>query len=482
MTLSEKLELAIIQEKAAKAEMAKRSFEFFVKEAWPILEPNTPYRPGIHHKAICAHLQAVAEGKITRLIINSPPRGGKSLLVSVLYPAWVWIRNPSARFLCTSFKFDLAADLSEKAQKVVNSEWYQENWGDIVELDKQTIEVFTTKASGSRRCASFSGCMGFGASGQGSAVIIDDPHSISEVMSDDVRRKDLEVYDTGLSNRVSNGAAIIIVMQRLHDADLTGHILSKNFGFEHLLLPNEFEILRAKSTSIWTDPRTEEGQLLWPDMCDAKMTDELKRSHGVFAYTGQFQQAPVSKSGGLLNPGWFKTWSKSTLPETFDSYVISSDFTFKNLATSDYVVMQAWGRKGANYFLLDQVRGQWDFVQTKDQFVKFVNRWPQITTKLLEDSANGPAILSSLRDSISGIIAIKSKDSKVARLSAVSPMIESGNVYIPEDASWKEAFLHEMAMFPKGVHDDMVDALSQALIRLEKTRTTGIIYIQHEII
>ena len=161
---------------------------------------------------------------------------------------------------------------------------------------------------------------------------------------------------------------------------------------------------------------------------------------------------------------------------------MSWDFAFKGESDSDYVVGQVWARRKSEYFLLDQVRFQGDFVKTLDEFQRLCNKWPQVGTKIIEDAANGPAIHAMLRKSISGIIPVKAKDSKLARVSAISPLIESGNVWIPSQSNWREDFLHECAMFPRGANDDMVDAMSQALVRFEKSRRQGIRYIMYEIV
>ena len=261
-------------------------------------------------------------------------------------------------------------------------------------------------------------------------LIVDDPHSISQVASDEVRRKDLEIFDTGLSNRVSAGTAILVVMQRLHAGDLSAHLLERG-GYDHLLLRNEYEVGRSKTTSIgWKDPRCTDGELLWEAGCDAKQTFEKKKSHGSIAYAGQYQQSPVSKSGGLINPSWFKQWTPATLPQHFDEYLISVDCAFKGTAKSDYVVFQTWARVKQEYYLRDYVRKQMDFIQTTEQFIAFCTKWPQATTKLIEAKANGDALISQLRQKIVGLIPIRVRDSKESRVSAVSPIIESGNIFI----------------------------------------------------
>jgi predicted phage terminase large subunit-like protein len=464
-----------------RAALSKRDFREFIKDAWPILEPVTPYNEGYHHAAIAEHLQAVSKGDIKKLIINAPPQMGKSILTSVLWPLWDWIEQPHQRFLCTSFKNDLAEELSKKSRRVFGSEWYQNNWGRALldrnrKLITDTITVFENIKTGYRRMSTYETSTGFG----GSRIIVDDPHATN--VSDEMRVKDLRLFDTGLSNRGGANGAYVILMQRVHEFDLTGHLLSQG-GYEHLCLPNEYDSSRSKTTSIgWKDPRHADGELLWPEVFTEAKTQAAKISHGTFNYQGQFNQSPVSRSGGLLDPSWFKEWSESKLYDTWDDMLTSWDFTFKGTKDSDFVVGQVWARKKQEYFLLDQVRQQADFVQTLAMFTRLLAKWPQVRQHVVEAKANGEAIISSLRQSVAGIIPVSPKDSKEARVSAVSPIIESGNIYIPADAKWKEDFLHEAALFPKGKNDDMVDSMSQAILRFEKTRKHQMRFVTHEIV
>jgi len=191
---------------AIRAVKGKNSFKEFVKAAWPILAPATPYKPGYHHEAIIEHLQAIRDGQIKRIIINCPPRFGKSMLVSVLYHPWVWLMAPSANFLCTSFKSELSTDFSLKSQTVVFDPWYEKHYGHIVQFNKnsrRTIESYTNAATGERRAGVYATSTGFGPSGPHSALIVDDPHSSGEVNSDTVRQKELEIFDSGPAGKAT---------------------------------------------------------------------------------------------------------------------------------------------------------------------------------------------------------------------------------------------------------------------------------------
>jgi len=313
----------------------------------------------------------------------------------------------------------------------------------------------------------------------GSRLIIDDPHPAG--VSDEVRKRDLELFDKALSNRVSGDHnVILVVMQRLHEMDLTGHLADR--GYEIVALPNEYEPRRNIITSIgWKDPRLKEGDLLWPEGFRANQTAHAKKSSTDFSYQGQYQQAPVAAKGGIIHVDKFRTWTTDTLPkdEEWDRHVISFDFSFKDTKTSDYVVGQYWRQKGSAFYLMDQIRDRMDFTTSLSQFINFCNRHPQATTRLCEETANGHAIISVLKHKLAGVIPIKAKDSKRARVETIAPLVFSGNVFIPKEADWKEDFKHEMAMAGGfGANDDQVDALCQALIYMERQgRSKGIRYI-----
>jgi len=195
----------------------------------------------------------------------------------------------------------------------------------------------------------------------------------------------------------------------------------------------------------------------------------MERTMGSFATAGQLQQRPMPRGGGLFKSDWIQHWDK--LPERFDAAVISWDMTFKESATSDFVVGQVWGRKDGAFYLVDQFRGRWDFVKSLEQFVAAARKYPRITRKLIEDKANGPAIISALKRKVTGIIPITPKESKEARANAVTTLWEARNVYLPPPDRYPwvaQDFIPELLAFPSGAHDDTIDAMSQALNDLNR--------------
>ncbi|HLY19978.1 MAG TPA: phage terminase large subunit, partial [Bryobacteraceae bacterium] len=324
---------------------------------------------------------------------------------------------------------------------------------------------------------------------------VDDPHSVDQAESDAERRTAVEWFSGTMSTRLNDLATghKVVIQQRLHEDDLTGDLLAKG-GFEWLCLPAEFEPERRCSTPIWSDPRVEPGELLWPDKVTAAQLESLQNSLGSYRYAGQYQQRPAPASGGIFQRHWPRFWKPAhmdlppvpvrmpdgqvigvhaiPLPEEFDTQIQSWDLAFKDKASSDYAVGQVWGAKGADRFLLDQRRERMDMPATKNAIRSMSAKWPKAAAKLVEDKANGPAVIQELQHEISGLIEVTPEGGKLARAHAVSPQVESGNVYLPHPAicSWVEAFIEELMTFPNSRHDDQVDAMTQALNRLRTMR------------
>jgi predicted phage terminase large subunit-like protein len=473
------------------AERARRSLLEFVVQAWPILEPSTPFVDGMHVRAICEHLQALTEGRLQNLIINVPPGHAKSLLTAVFWPAWVWIDQPGIRWLFASYSAQLSVRDSVKCRRLVESQWYQARWGERYQLtsDQNQKHRFENDRTGYRIATSVGGS----ATGErGDMVVVDDPHSVDQAESDAERSAAVEWWNGTMSTRLNDFRTghKVVIQQRLHEADLTGDLLAKG-GFELLSLPAEYEPDGCYTTSIgWTDPRQERGELLWPQKIRRENLDQLKVTLGSYRYAGQYQQRPSPAQGGIFKRFWLRYWRPAHLdlppvqvrtsdgqilsieavpvPARFDTIIQSWDMAFKDLASSDYVVGQVWGALQADRFLLDQQRGRMDMPATKKAVQEMSQRWPKAATKLVEDKANGPAVVQELRHDIAGLIEVTPEGGKVARAHAVSPQAESGNIYLPHPAiaPWINAFIDELTVFPNGRNDDQVDAMTQALIRL----------------
>ena len=441
------------------------SFYSFLRASWPIIEPNHPFVPGKHIEAICEHLEAVYRGEIRNLLINVPPRHAKSTIVSVGYPAWVWTMQGGHKFIYASHAYPLSMRDSVKCRALVRSEWYRQTFGikwHISEDQDQKVK-FENTMMGFRQAASVGGSViGTG----GDTLVADDPHSPMEVGSDLQRQKVLDWYDQEFSNRVNDPKTVskIIIMQRLHQLDLSQHVLDKG-GWEHLMLPAEFEPERKCVTSIgWQDERQEPGQSLWPERFGNPELEEFKKNMGSMVSAGQLQQRPAPAEGAVFKRAWIKFHVEQP---SVDFIAISADLTFKDGAKNDFAVFQVWGRKGAKKYLLDQVRGRMAFNEQRNAFKALCAKWKP-HAKWIEDTANGPALISALRTEIAGIIPVKPKGSKVARAESVTPQFEALNVYIPDPskAPWVNDYIEELCTFPGALHDDQVDATTQALSQM----------------
>ncbi len=423
-------------------EKARRSFLEFVKQAWPVLEPSTTFVEGIHIEAICLHLQAVAEGRIANLIINVPPGHAKSLLTAVFWPAWVWIDHPESRWLFASNREQLATRDSLKCRRLIESDWYQQRWGDRFQLrnDQNQKQRFENDRSGYRVVVT----IGAGTGERGDYIVVDDPHTVDQAASDAERMAAVEWWNGSMSTRTNDPSKghKIVIQQRLHEMDLTGALLMRG-GYEHLCLPAEFEPDRRCSTSIgWSDPRNTAGELLWPPRFGKTELEELKRILGSYRYAGQFQQRPAPADGGMLKRYWWSFWQPQganlppipvklangtveyrvavELPTSFDQTIQSWDMTFKDSRDSDYVVGLVLAAKGADRFVLDLVRDRLDLPGTLLAVRRLSATWPAAHLKLVEDKANGPAVIQSLRHEISGFVEVNPEGGKISRAAAAS--------------------------------------------------------------
>jgi len=481
--------------------LATRRFGEFVRQAWPIVEPATPFVLGWHIDAIIEHLEAVSRGQIRNLLINVPPRHMKSLLVSVFWPAWEWILFPERRWLYSSYAAQLSIRDSVKCRRLIESPWYQKHFGNIFALtsDQNTKGRFDNNRSGYRLSTSVGGA----ATGEGGdRIVCDDPHNVQEAESDAIRKATVDWWDVVISTRVNDPktTAKVVVMQRCHQQDLSGHLLEQG-GWEHLCLPAEYEGGSRCVTSIgWSDPRTAHGELLWPERFGPQEIENLKLSLGSYAAAGQLQQRPSPAGGGLIKRHWFKYWQPRganlpavpvtlpdgtvtaitavELPYRVDEQIQSWDCAFKDLETSDYVVGQTWARLGSAFILADQVRARMDCPTTVRAIRALSVKWPGMLAKLIEDKANGSAVIQMLARELPGLLPVNPSGGKIARAAAVSPLIEAGNVYLPHPdyVPWVRDFIEECAAFPYGAHDDQVDAMTQALLRWHLVPAQQVVY------
>jgi predicted phage terminase large subunit-like protein len=406
----------------------------------------------------------------------------KSLAVSVFWPCWEWIRWPERRWLYASYAESLSIRDSVRCRRLIQSPWYQKLFGDRFALtgDQNEKHRFENNRGGCRIASSVGGAnTGEG----GDRIVCDDPHNIQEAESDLIRKNVCDWWDRVMSTRLNDPktGARVIIMQRVHEADLAGHVLEQG-GYEHLCLPAEYEGARRPTSIGWSDPRKEVGELLWPEHCGAPEIQDLKLRLGSYGTAAQLQQRPSPAAGGIFKRHWWNYLIGQPDLAECDEMIQSWDLSFKDGARSSYVVGQVWGRWGAQMALLDQVRAKLTFPETLGKFRELTAKWPQATAKLVEDKANGPALIAMLKSEIPGIVAVQPGGTKEARAHAVTPLIEAGNVILPQAsvAPWIEDFVEEFAAFPKGAHDDQVDACTQALKALQLGWETQTLYFSYE--
>lgn len=447
---------------------------------------NPQYIVGPPHAKLLSALERVERGECRRLMVFMPPRVGKSEAVSVNFPSWFLGRNPDLRVILSSYGASLAYIMSRKARNLLTDHGTTV-FGNTVAKDSSAVDDWSI--AGHRGGLAAVGVDG-PATGKGADLaIIDDPvKDMKEALSEIVRANVKDWYRSVLRTRLHPGARVVLLQTRWHEDDLAGWLLEemKNGGeqWEVIVLPFYDE-------SIGTVP---EG-LIWParfasEIPNMAALDEFKRTVGSIVWDALYQQAPTSMDGGLFKRSYWRFWAKVhgapgtrskgcdtkpsvKLPDKFDNVVISCDATFKDGAKNDFVAIQTWGSLRADRYLLRRVKRRLTFTETLKvlrEEVAFARTWRKGSLKILvEDKANGSAIIDTLTVELGGIIPIEPDGGKEARASAVQPSMEGGNVYLPEDDPTVDEYISEFASFPKGKHDDEVDATSQALLYLRES-------------
>lgn len=449
---------------AARAELLCRSLYRFVREAWHVIDPGHPFVDNWHLKLLCDKLEAVTRRDIRRLIINVPPRSGKSSIVCVLWPVWTWLQDPTHQWLTISHSGTFATRDALKSRRLLQSPWFQERWADRFQLtgDQNQKTRYENDRRGYRIALGITG----GITGEGGdTILLDDPMDREAAHSDLEREKANVTYDEAVSTRLNDPAtgAIVVIMQRLHEMDTTGHLLAGDERWEHLCLPMLYE--RDHPFVCADDIRTRDGEPLWDARFTSEVVSAMKLRLGTYGFDGQGQQRPYSRGGGIWKTAWFQRWR--ALPGDITDWTQSWDFAAKDTKDGSYNVGQVWASRGADKYLVDQVRFRGAFNEAANALRAFRAKWPQCRAILIEDKANGSPLLNMLQQEIGGMIATNpGKRGKAERAEAVSPFIEAGNIWVPSDAPWVSDFMAEVQSFPNGAHDDQVDTASQALERL----------------
>jgi predicted phage terminase large subunit-like protein len=443
--------------------LLRRDFASFARRAFSELNPQTAFSLGWHFEIIAARLAAVFDGKTRRLIITLPPRHLKSHLASVAFPAWCLGRKPSSQILCVSYAQELADKLSRDCRRIVASDWYRYLFPTRLSPQRQAVPEFATTAQGCRIATSVGGVL----TGRGAdIIIIDDPLKPEEALSDAHRRAANEWFDHTLYSRLNDKqtGAIVLIMHRLHEDDLVGHVLAQE-DWEVVCLPAIAEEDQTIAVDSLLGPRCFErrrGEALHAAREPLPMLEQIRKTIGEYNFAGQYQQAPSPLGGGLVKAGWFRRYTIDEAP-ALERIVQSWDTASKATELSDFSVCTSWGISGKNLYLIDVLRQRMEYPELKRAVrAQYERLRPSVV--LIEDKSSGIQLIQELiGEGLHAVTRYQPQSDKIMRMHAQTAMIENGFVHLPDSAPWLAQYLHEITTFPNGRHDDQVDSTAQML-------------------
>lgn len=431
----------------------------FIQRTFATVDPGAEYSHNWHVDLIAEYLQACTDREIKRLIINIPPRYLKSIAVSVAWPAWVLGKDPSAKFLASSYSDKLALKHSVDCRLVVQSPWYRRAFPGVhLVKDQNEKSKFVTTARGHRIATSTGGT----ATGEGGDyLIVDDPHNPRQAESQTERETALEWFDQTFYSRLNDkkNGVIVVVMQRLHEKDLSGHLLAQG-GWEHLKIP---AIAESKTTIDFggiSKTRTP-GDILHPEREGKHEIAKTKKALGTYGFAGQYQQEPVPAEGGMIKKPWVSRYK--TPPANPIRIVQSWDTAYKPGQLNDPSVCTTWAETKLAYYLLDVWCDRVEYPRLRSTVKSLAAKWNP-SAILIEDKASGQSLIQELRETTKlSVVVIEPEGDKLTRMSAQSSKFEAGKVYVPESAPWLPDYEKELFTFPLAEHDDQVDSTSQFL-------------------
>ena len=482
----------------------EESFYNFVAQSWRHIEGKN-FIQGWHINAICEHLEALYNLQIRNLVINIPPRFGKSIISSVCYPAYLWIKEPSLRFLYSSYAQSLSAKDSVACRRLIQSEWYQNLWGDKYSLMQDVNHKlrFDNDKNGYRISSSVGGSnTGLG----GDFVICDDPNNVKSVESEVTRNNINDWWDFTMTTRFGDfkTGRRLIIQQRTHMFDLTGHVLNKNSDNWVLLrLPMEFEksnrcttipLKSSGNKSVWMDPRLKDKELLWPQAIGIKELTEMKNEfrNDSYVISGQLQQRPAPADGGIFRREWFKTWKEKDLPK-FEFVLSSVDTALTTSETSCYSAITTWGvfedDKGIkNIMLLSLMREKLEYPDLRKMAVRISKNYNDVDLDhpfygnnppdlmLIEAKVNGYSLLQDMMAANLPVMSFNPNrhGDKIGRARIISHLVENGLVWLQTSGPKHQQIDEEGQMllsaaefFPRGDGLDLIDSMTQAFIYIK---------------
>lgn len=502
--------------KAAEAVQLQRRLSAFVRAAWHVVEGNRPLAWNWHLEALCAYLQALYSDTLQtrKLVINIPPRTSKSTLTTIMLPCWIWTTYPQHQFMFASYSFALSRDHAYKRRAILESQWYRERWGEmgsgIVEMsdDRHNIVEMSNKARG----LMFSTSVGGTVTGRGAdSLILDDPNDAEQSESEVQRASVLRWVDVTWSTRANNPNTVreILIQQRTHTEDVTGHVLKSN-AWTHVKIPMEYNSSRAVHMPLYADPRSRDGELLDATRFPISYIDEQRRRLGPYSFAGQYDQEPYPLGGGIIKRAWIKHWTMSdrqpghySLMEglyhfdpmvghirfcTVDPAVAEKAIGEKKLNDPDYTVIAAWGciltHQGPILYLLDLIRDRMEGPDIIPKLAAVHRHWRfqvigietiAFQLALFQQARRYPYNLPVREISTKNdekVIYRIDKD-KVARAMASTPLMADGRFWVPEYAPWLGDYIAELVSFPNAAHDDCVDVTSAAIAIAQKFTRGG---------
>ena len=459
--------------------LCEESLYHFIKAAWHIVEPGKVFYDNWHIQKICEALEKAQRGEIRRLIINIPPRHMKSTICAVMFPVWAWLQKPGTQFLFASYAGSLSMRDSVKCRRLIQHPWFQQRWGNKFQLtgDQNTKTRFDNTSNGYRLATSVDGT----ATGEGGDIIvIDDPHNVREVESAVTRQGVLDWWDGTMQTRLNdfNTGIFIIIMQRVHESDLCGHILKEAQDddadapqWSHLCFPARYEADHPHVND--NDPRTKEGELLWANRMPGSALDSLEKKMGRYQVAGQMQQRPSPKGGGILRRTDWQVWdykdnSGKLLWPNIDFFIQSWDTAYSEKDDAAYSARTDWGvfthNGRTNAMLMGMWRGKVRYSKLRKEAKEaYIKDRPDAV--LIEKKASGQSLIQDLRQIGIPVIEYMPDRDKVARAHATSILLENHLIWYP-DRIWAKDVVDACSTFPAGDGADIVDTCTQAWIRL----------------
>ena len=450
---TQKLKLELRLQQLERVEACHDEFIPFVKSMWP------EFIAGRHHYIIAEKLEQIARGEIKRLIINMPPRHTKSEFASYLFPAWMIGKKPEMKIIQATHTTELAVNFGRKVKNLLETEEYQEIFENCeLSVDSKASGRWDTKSGGMYYAVG----VGSNLAGRGGdLIVIDDPHSEQTAMSASGFENAWEWYTAGPRQRLQPGGAIVLVQTRWSEKDMTGNLIRQMTKDS---MADQWEVVELPAI-------LPSGEPTWPEFWKREELEQVKASVPAYQWNAQYQQDPTAEELSILKREWWKVWDKEEVPNL--QYVIQSyDTAFSKRETADYSAITTWGvfypleiGGPPNLILLDAQKGRWDFPELKEIALDQYKFWDPETV-IIEAKASGMPLTHELQNM--GIPVVNFTPSrgndKLSRVHSISPLFEAGMIWAPEER-WAEDVIEECAAFPNGTHDDLVDSLTQALMR-----------------